>query len=148
MISPRRIRSISSTRRSPTAARNRGGSVIRRRRRRDERGRSSCAGAEEADGQGACLGVVACPGQRLDDALGEKMDVEDVAPVSGLGLGQEVEEQRRKAAPLRFPGANRVPGSVPAAAGAMGKNDESARIGRTREFAFEPCLPMVTSRRI
>ena len=66
---------------------------------------------------------------------GQEMDVENVTAIAGLA--EEVDEQSRKAAPAQALGDKGVAGTVPAAAAAMGENDEPARVGGTRQFAFE-----------
>ena len=78
--------------------------------------------------------MVPHPVGRSQQAAAEEPDVEHVAPVGGLGVGQQVEGERSQPGGLQLVGDELVPRAVAAAAAAVSEDHDADRVRRDGEM--------------
>ena len=122
----------------PTAARDdRLHPRAERCRRHQSRGGPG-AGAEEAERQAGQVGLLVDPGDGVQQSVGEQANVEDLAAVRGLALGQQVEQQGGEASGVQVVGDGAIARAQSARATAVGKQDDPPGIGRDLQIAGQP----------
>ena len=122
----------------PAAAGDDRANAIPESRCRNECARCSCACPEETERQPNKISLVISPLDRVDQAIREQRDVEDVAPVALLGRREEVEQQRRDSVRSKRFGDSVVARALAAGAAPMHENDKARRPRRQTQCAGEP----------
>ncbi len=72
---------------------------------------------------------------RVEEPGGQQLDVEDVATVGRLGIGEQIEQQRGEPVTLEGPRDREVARAQPAAAASVREHDDAGRPGRETEDA-------------